>query len=102
MNKEIKCVYCLADFKSEANLNEHGKCEMCEKLHPGVKNKDELKKNPEEKENEGRFKNIVTKQINEMLSEYGILSKCDCGEFFYKRSPAQKRCGKDTCTKETN
>lgn len=93
MSDNIVCKMCKAEFR-EGALNDKGKCTMCEKLWPGVANKDELKKPDDEKENEGRLKNVVNKQIEEALLGYGLLTKCECGAYFYRRSPAQKTCTK--------
>lgn len=91
MDNENICILCKAEFKDGA-LDANNKCEQCEKLWPGIVNKDDLKKDPEKEKNEGRLKNVIAKQIEEVLMSYGILDTCECGEKFFKRSPASKKC----------
>ena len=94
--EENKCSVCLsAGFKS-GTLDENNVCTQCNKLWPGAKKPDDRnkKKKPEVESREVETKELVTKQVNELLEEYGILHRClDCSNFYYKRSPAQKRCG---------
>ena len=91
--EEEKCKVCLASFKPGFLENE--KCPICVKLYPDAETpQDRYKKKPKAKEDEGRLETIVKKYIKESLIEYGILHECACGEYFYKRSPAQKTCGK--------
>ena len=101
MLDEIKCKKCEATFKSGKYLNDDSVCEQCIKL--GIKSRDERRQNPDEKENEGRLKNVIAKEVDEILLKYGVLNKCACGNSFYKRGPAQKGCGncKGTDKKET-
>lgn len=94
------CNICKAEFRK--GMLEEGKCSKCIELYPTAVNpEDRHKKNEADKENEGRLKNVVDKQIKAMLTEYGILNECDCGKLFYKRSPNQKSCGCGN-KKETN
>jgi len=111
--EENKCAVCLSEgFKSGA-LDENNVCGMCNKLWPGAKTPDDRnkKKKPEVESHENIVKELVTKQVNELLESFGILHRClGCGNLFYKRSPAQKKCGNcnepsfasvNTSTKET-
>lgn len=95
--EEDKCTVCLSEgFKS--GLLEDGVCFMCRKLWPGAKTPDDRnkKKKPEVESHETQTKELVTKQVNELLESFGILHRClDCGNLYYKRSPAQKKC--DLC-----
>lgn len=91
MANENICILCKAEFK-EGTLDDNHKCGQCEKLWPGITCKEDLKKDPEKEKNEGRLKNVIAKQIEEVLVSHGILNKCDCGGSFFKRSPAQKKC----------
>jgi len=93
-----KCAVCEAEFRP-GHLVE-GTCEVCKKLWPGAKTKEDKEnaKKPEIDSHETRIKDLVTKRVNEMLELHGILHRClDCGNLFYKRSPAQKSCG---CSKK--
>lgn len=91
MGDENICILCKAEFK-EGALNEDKKCEMCEKLWPGITSKEDLKKDPDEEKNEGRLRTVIEKTVEDILVKHGILHKCECGKSFYKRSPAQKIC----------
>ena len=96
--EENKCNVCEAEFNS-GHL-EDGVCKNCVSLYPGVKTKDDLHqdKTPEVESHETQIKELVTKQVNELLESYGLLHRClTCSNLFYKRSPAQKSCG---CDKE--
>lgn len=99
MIEENKCVLCEAEFNSGHLVD--GICKDCKKLYPGAKTKDDLKKDkaPEVESHEALIKELVTKQVDNILEKYGILQKCECGNLFHKRSPAQKHCGRCT-TKE--
>ena len=92
MNVE-RCKLCDAEFRAE--YLKDGKCEVCTKKYPGMSSKEDIKREKDEdaKENEGRLKNIIDKQLDERLKEYGILHTCECGQLFYKTSPAKKKCG---------
>lgn len=93
-----KCAICEAEFKT-GHLVE-GTCEVCKKLWPGAKRKEDRNKikKPEVANQEAIIKELITKQVDDILEKYDILQKCDCGNLYYKRSPAQKGCG---CQKET-
>lgn len=88
------CAICEGEFY-ESKMND-GKCEACNTRFPGVKNREELKKKRDEssnKYNEGSFDVRVEKKVKEVLEGLGILNKCECGEIYFKKSPAQKSCG---------
>lgn len=93
MDRE-RCEFCKADFRP--GIIKHGKCPECEKDFPGVDSMKEWKdkQNPALKENEAALRKSVVRILHETLGELGILSCCECGETFYKRSPAQKKCGR--------
>ena len=95
--EENKCSVCLSEgFKSGALVD--GVCGQCNKLWPGAKTPDDRKKKkkPDVESHETIVKELVTKQVNELLESFGILHRClGCGNLFYKRSPAQKKC--DLC-----
>lgn len=97
VKNENHCNFCKAEFKPGA-LNERGKCFQCEKLWPNLDDRAELNKDEKEKENEGRMKNVIRKEVEAYLLELKVLLTCpECGKSYYKRSPAQKSCG---CLKE--
>ena len=93
MIEENICVMCKAEF-IEGSLDEDMKCEMCIKLWPGVKNKSELKRDEGEIVKANELKITMQEEIANALAELGITHKCECGESFYRRSPAMKNCGK--------
>jgi len=100
MNEENKCALCDAEFKP-GYLDNNSICEICKGEHPGAKTKEDMnkKKKPEVESHEALVKELVTKQVNELLESYGILHRClTCSNLYFKRSPAQKSCG---CDKET-
>ncbi|NIT58967.1 MAG: hypothetical protein GWN00_22905 [Aliifodinibius sp.] len=82
------CAVCEAEFKP-GYLNGEP-CEVCKKLFPGAKTKEDKHKNkkPEVEKHEVDVKKIV----EETLINYGILIACECGNYFYRKSPAQKQC----------
>lgn len=92
IENENHCNFCKAEFK-EGALNKLGKCFKCEELWPNVENKKDLDKDETDKENEGRLKNVILKEIEAFLLEKDVLLKCVCGKSYFKRSPAQKSCG---------
>lgn len=93
--EENKCAVCLSEgFKSGA-LDKDSVCTVCNKLWPGAKTPDDRnkKKKPEVESYETTVKELVTKQVNELLESFGILHRClGCGSLYFKRSPAQKKC----------
>lgn len=97
-----KCAICEGGFYT-AKMKD-GKCDACNIRFPGVKDKEDLKKQREtsdSKFNAGSFEKRVEKQVENILKKFGFLIECDCGELYNKRSPAQKSCG--ICkNKETN
>ena len=91
--EDNKCNVCEANFFGTPLVG--GVCSDCTKLYPGVKTKEGLKKDkkPEIESHEVLIKELVTKQVNEMLESFGILHRClTCGKLYYRRSPAQKSC----------
>lgn len=90
------CKFCKNEFY-KGTLDENGKCDRCRLVYPNLQSPDEIKveKTAEDKENEGRLMNVIERQVNDMLEEYGLLERCVCGKLFHKRSPAQKYCGTD-------
>lgn len=95
------CAICENEFYAEKLKD--GKCDVCNSRFPGIKNKAELEKQREEDNsefNKGSLPSLIKEKVESMLEEYGILQKCECGNLFYKRSPAQKGCGK--CKTENN
>lgn len=90
MSENLTCKICAADFRSLEN----GKCVLCNKLYPDSNSLKEAKekKNPKSKENEGHLHNIILEKIYDVLHEHGILVKCECGNAFFRRSPAMKKC----------
>jgi len=101
MNEENKCSVCLSEgFKD--SLLEDGVCMQCRKLWPGAKTPEDRnkKKKPEVESHETIIKDLVIKQIDELLESYGLLHRClTCGKLYYRRSPAQKNC--DFCKNAT-
>lgn len=98
MNEENKCSVCLSEGFKSGTLDENNVCTMCNKLWPGAKTPDDRnkKKKPEVESHETIVKELVTKQIDELLESYGLLHRClTCGKLYYRRSPAQKKC--DLC-----
>ena len=94
------CKFCKAEFY-KGILNDKGKCPRCAMVYPDAETPEDIKpKNEEDKENEGRLKNIITNEITNMLEKYGVLERCNCGNLFHKRSPAQKTCGCGTKAEE--
>lgn len=89
-----KCNVCLAEFR-EGMLDDNGVCTQCNVMWPGAKTPEDRNKNKKhDVENQETItKELVIKKVDEILEKYGILHKCDCGNLFYKRSPAQKKCG---------
>ena len=97
MNND-KCVVCLSEGFKSGSLDKDCVCDMCRKLWPGAKTPDDRhkKKKPEVESYETTVKELVTKQVNELLESFGILHRClGCGSLYFKRSPAQKKC--DLC-----
>lgn len=95
------CGICDGEFYT-AKMNSDGVCEGCQVRFPGAKSKVDIAKRREtsnEKMNEGNFDNRVIEIVNNILTELGILHKCECGKQYYKRSPAQKTCG--SCPENT-
>jgi len=94
--EENKCAVCLSEgFKSGA-LDKDNVCTMCNKLWPGAKTPEDRnkKKKPEVENHETHIKDLVTKQVDDILESYGILHRClTCSKLYFKRSPAQKGCG---------
>ena len=89
------CSICEGEFYA-AKLDENGRCDSCRMRFPNAKSKEELQKQREgknEKYNEGNIENIVKRTVMDMLTELGILQECECGQKYFKRSPAQKTCG---------
>lgn len=96
---ENKCNVCRAEFNS-GYLDVDGICDTCKVMWSGAKTPEDRNKTkkPEVESQEAHIESLVTKQINDLLESYGLLHRCsDCGNLFYKRSPAQKGCG---CQKE--
>ena len=100
-----KCAVCLSEGFKSGTLDKDNVCIMCNKLWPGAKIPDDRKKKkkPEVESHETQIKDLVVKQVNEILEEYGILHRClTCSNFYFKRSPAQKSCGCDKKEREAN
>lgn len=95
---EKQCSICGSMFRLKAMVGE--KCKNCAEKHPDVKSKQELV--------DAKKREFIAELINEktmrqmvydILEEAGIKrEKCDCGELYFKRSPAQKKC--PTCSKK--
>ena len=99
--EENKCAVCLSEGFKAGALDENNVCKMCNKLWPGAKKPEDRHKKgkPEIESHEANIKELVTKQVNDLLESYGILHRClTCSNLYFKRSPAQKGCG---CDKET-
>ena len=95
MNEENKCAVCLSEGFKSGTLDKNNVCTMCNKLWPGAKKPEDRnkKKKPEVESHETETKELVIKQVNELLESFGILHRClDCGNLYFKRSPAQKKC----------
>ena len=93
-----KCAVCLSEGFKSGTLDENNVCTMCNKLWPGAKTPEDRnkKKKPEVESHEATIKELVTKQVDELLESYGILHRClTCSNLYFKRSPAQKSCGCD-------
>lgn len=89
------CCICEGEFY-KVKMRE-GKCDLCARLYPGAKSMDEVKeqqKTQQEQANKDSFDNRVERKIWDVLEQLGVLSNCDCGNKFFKKSPAQKSCGK--------
>lgn len=88
-----KCVICEFDFK--AGTMTDGKCTECAKKFPDSNSMKEVmeKKNPQLKKNEEAMEKRIAKAVERKLNEIGILSECECGKSFFKRSPSHKHCG---------
>jgi Zn finger protein HypA/HybF involved in hydrogenase expression len=89
------CVVCEGEFLAEKMVGE--KCDSCHVRFPRIKNKKELEERREAEDNAfnaGSFESRVKALVEGKLQDYGILIKCECGNSFYKKSPAQKKCGK--------
>ena len=99
---ENKCVLCDTEYKSGYLVG--GICDTCKKEFPGAKTKEDMKKKkkPEIENHETLVKELVTKQVNDLLESFGILHRClTCSNLFFKRSPAQKSCGCDKVANKT-
>lgn len=81
-----KCECCKAEFRP-GSLNDDGVCKTCIIL--GLVDKAKKQEDKIEADNKERVRKIVADE----LEKFGILQKCECGELFFKRSPAQKSCG---------
>ena len=95
--EENKCTVCLSDGFKSGTL-EDGVCGQCKKLWPGAKKPEDRnkKKKPEVESYETTVKELVTNEVNSLLESFGILHRClGCGNLYFKRSPAQKKC--DLC-----
>ena len=92
MNSE-QCKICMFDFKPGTLVD--GKCTECVKRYPGVNSMKEWKEkqNPEAAEAEKQINDRVVKIVERKLKEFGILTDCDCGKSYFRKSPAQKTCG---------
>ena len=93
-----KCTVCLSEGFKSGTLDKDNVCTQCNKLWPGAKTPDDRKKKkkPDVESHTNIVKEIVTKQIDELLESYGLLHRClTCGKSYYRRSPAQKKC--DLC-----
>lgn len=92
MNSE-QCKLCTFDFKPGTLVD--GKCGPCAEKYPDVDSMKEWKdkQDPERKENERAFEAKVQKVLDRKLKEIGILTDCECGKSFFKRSPSHKHCG---------
>ena len=88
-----KCVICEFDFK--AGTMTDGKCTECAKKFPDSNSMKEVieKNNPQLKKNEEDMERRIAKSVERKLKEVGILSECECGKSFFRKSPAQKSCG---------
>ena len=93
-----RCKMCTFDFKPGTLVD--GKCGPCTERYPNVDSMKEWKdrKNPEAKEEERVINDRVAKIVERKLKEFGILADCSCGKSYFRKSPAQKSCGK--CPKE--
>ncbi len=97
-----KCAVCLSEGFKSGTLDENNVCMVCNTLWPGAKKPEDRnkKKKPDVESHEAQTKDLVTKQVNELLEGFGILHRClTCSNLYFKRSPAQKSCG---CVKEDN
>ncbi len=95
-----KCKLCTFDFKPGTLVD--GKCLQCTKKYGDVSSIKEWKEgqDPQAKEENKATEERIGKIVDRKLKEIGILSDCDCGKSFFKRSPSHKSCG--NCPKETN
>jgi hypothetical protein len=94
---ENKCQVCKAEFNTGC-LDKEGICDVCKRMWPGAKTPEDRNKTkkPEVESHEAQVKDLVAKQVNELLEGYGILHRClACSNMYFKRSPAQKGCGCD-------
>ena len=92
---ENKCVVCLSEGFKSGSLDENSVCGVCNTLWPGAKKPEDRnkKKKPDVESHEAQTKELVTKQVNELLEGFGILHRClTCSSLYFKRSPAQKSC----------
>jgi len=93
-----KCKMCGFDYKPGTTVD--GKCTECTRKYPGADSMKEWKEqqNPMLKEADRVAEERVAKIVDRKLKELGILTDCDCGKSYFRKSPAQKTCG--NCPKE--
>lgn len=87
--EDEKCKVCESGFPKGYLAD--GICDPCKLMWPGAKTKEDRNKGkrPDIESQDTRTKNMV----NDLLESYGIIHKCDCGGYYFRRSPNQKGCG---------
>lgn len=86
--ESVQCKVCGMDFR-ESSLSD-GKCELCITMYPNCNSREEACGilPDEDIDMDATIKEV----IDNRLLELGLVSECECGSLFYKRSPAHKRC----------
>ena len=88
-NKRVKTIeWYKAQAKELADIR-------CIKKYGDVSSIKEWKEgqDPQAKEENKATEERIEKIVDRKLKEIGILSDCDCGKSFFKRSPSHKSCG---------
>jgi len=93
------CTICEGEFNVVKLIN--GKCDVCNARFPDVKDKAELIEKQKAQANQKDISEFE-KEVNKVLEKHGILQRCECGNLYHKRSPAQKSCGCQGKTDDKN
>jgi len=104
MSQESVCPICEAGFRNDAMVpNNAGVlvCKLCAKEHPDAKTRKDVVVDPLRKAR-SLTEDVCREIVYEILEEANISrTECsECGELFFRRSPAQKICPKCRAKKE--